>query len=201
MGQGEDTFQKVSDTKKIVSEGAATIGKLVAAISVVKLLVRGLEMPLSSWLSAALNAYTTVFHPVVDYTVGLVPMIFGQEFLPWVKDLIVIYALFGSALARVGRANATYYEPDIKDATKLEYVFGYAYLAVVWPLMLRSQVRVVREAAAFEALAKAEGLPLRSGWRVNADKAKRNVQEFKKELLIVFGMAAAAVFLNAVGLA
>ncbi len=88
---------------KGVSAGTKWFSKAISAIAVVKLVLHALKIPTSKWLAGVIGAYTSLLHPIVDGTFGLLPGLFGYELLPATKDGIVIYCLFGGPAFRVWR--------------------------------------------------------------------------------------------------
>jgi hypothetical protein len=102
-GPREDRTKRMppwSSVKRDLAFGVAAVGVLASASAVLNLLSATASLPLSARLGNVLQWYRELFFPIVENTIGLVPRVFGLHLLPWAKDLVVIYFIFGSAFAR-----------------------------------------------------------------------------------------------------
>ncbi len=184
---------------KIISDGVAFIGRIVGSVAIIKLALRAVGKPPSDWLAAILKAYTDLFDPLVDYTIGLIPRIFGYTFESWAKDLLVIHALIASAVARavVAQADEDQIQPgSLPSAVQWVGVFLASFL--FWPFL------------AFVTLITGPILSLGASRRKNdpifqAYWTKRSAyfvplaRKWRRELLLVFAIVAIAIVLNAAG--
>jgi hypothetical protein len=94
------TLKEANSVRKNISDGLTTIGVLVSSAAVLNLLSGIGAVQSSDWLGFVLNSYRSLFFPIVENTVGLVPRLFKLQLLDWAKDLIVLYGIVGSAFAR-----------------------------------------------------------------------------------------------------
>jgi hypothetical protein len=87
------------------------------------LIVGLFSIPAVETLERVLDAYRSIFHTFVDATLGRLLMLFALSLPPFAKDIIVIYAMIGSACLRVfgsfNRRNLTT-----------------AFASMVWPISL-----------------------------------------------------------------
>ena len=184
--------------RKSISEGVGFIGKIVGALSILEMLGHAIAMPMSQWLNATLRAYGALFHSLVDHTVGLVPRLFGLEFVPVVKDLIVLYMVGGAALVRVAVANVRHFDGG-EMLRRPRYLRAFVYSFVVWPILLRTQFRLKRQRNLLRRERPELFRALPPEKLEDYEKASRNVRLFRIELISVIAIVIAAIIFNAAG--
>jgi hypothetical protein len=183
---------------ELLSKGTSAIGRLVGAAALIKFALSSLAVPVSKWLAAALAAYTTLFHPLVDYSAGLIVSLLGYKLLPWAKDLVVLYALIGAAFTR-GILNFQRFMMTVRPELTLDWFFIIVG-GIAWPSILMmfgfyvpyvgpSQLRL------FGVMLK----DFPEIIRLIQPRVKLMSRQCAKELLVVFAIAGAAIFLNAAG--
>jgi hypothetical protein len=195
----EFTIRKAEARRSVMMDGVGFIGKLAGAAAILKMLGDAFRLSLADWLRAVLDGYARLFHPIVDYTIGLVPRLFGWELLPWAKDLIVLYAVFAAALGRVAVANVRRYDGDSADLLDRDHVIALAYNMAIWPVIMRSQVRIKKKMAAFEKQYPDRIQELPDWYLTDVEKAKLNVRQYKVELLTIIAIVVLAILFSLAG--
>jgi hypothetical protein len=194
VGLGET---RVRNAKKRLASGVQLIGTLLAAAAVMRILARAFGIPLNGWLSAILTAYHNLLHPVVDYTVGLVPAAFGYQLLPVAKDAMIFYGVLGASLYRAIRSDREILRISVgigAGKTELETQLEVALLAALWPIVVVMSVAATRRY-----------LQGRRSYRpyynmINDRLAgPSSLLAFLKELLFVLVVVAFCMLLNASG--
>lgn len=128
--------------KSRLEEGVRFASLLIGTAAVLRLLVQYAGLPVRAWLRAFLDAYIALAHPIVDYTIGLIPLLFGYHLLAGAKDGLVLYALLaGSIFRAVRRAFAR--APEVyagigREPPVLEkrHLLVLRVLVMLWPLLL-----------------------------------------------------------------
>ena len=121
MGEG-----RLKGAVKRVKDGVRIVGTLLAAAAAMRVVARVAEIPVGDWLAGILALYAGLFHPIVQYTIGLVPAAFGYSLLPVTKDAIILYGLFAGSLYRSLRG----------DVPGQESPRWKIWAALLWPLIL-----------------------------------------------------------------
>lgn len=195
-----DRFSKIDGQRKKISRGTETIGRLVGGVAIIKFVLQVTSSPVSTWLTVGLKAYQTLFHPLVDYSVGLLVKVVGFELLPWAKDLIVLHIVIASAVTRAavrlaGEIEKT--EGETHRSGMSLWLVSFL-VSLAWPLSVTGFF-------ASQALHLAPPLPVPQDpkW---IDMPKEERKRFftlgalaARELLYVLAIAAVAILLNAAG--
>jgi len=167
---------------KRVKDGVRIAGTLLAAAAVMRVVARAAELPVRDWLAGVLALYAELLHPIVHYTIGLVPALFGYELLPVAKDVIIFYGLFAGSLYRALRS-------DDEKATELDGRMWKVGAALAWPILL----------FLFLAAAKARYLNRKKDWLTEAF-VQHGLFAFLRELGFVLLIVAVCLLLNAAGI-
>ena len=191
-------IDNANEHRKTLISGVDVVGRLVGAMALTKFAVRALDAPVSSWLSNILSAYQTLFHPLVEYSIGLLPRVFGFELIPAAKDATVVYAMFGAIVYRSGYK---YFRPSKRaEESELSTRLHVAFFGLIWPIFVSYLTLKIRkdQKAAIEMLATSPSeLKTEIEWhrRIN----KMILRLLVRELSFVCGIAGAAIVLNAAG--
>jgi hypothetical protein len=92
-----------------LAAGVAWVGVIVSSAAVLNTVVRGFSMAPGEVLSAITAAYRSLFHPIVDATVGRLLALAGIQIHDLLRDGLVIYAIgFGALMRSLEWDNAGY---------------------------------------------------------------------------------------------
>ena len=133
-------------------------------------------MPLSDWLSWVVNAYQSLFYPLLEATFGRIFSIFDIHLSEFVKDIFVFYFLFLAALFRV-----LYKEKRARNLDE-EVDFDLLLGLILYP--------VVIFIIFYEALFSPDGMK---------ENARQHAKWYLLEVSYVLIVVAAAIILNAAG--
>lgn len=163
---------------KRVKDGVRIAGTLLAAAAVMRTVARAAEIPVRDWLASLLAFYAELLHPIVEYTIGLVPAAFGYALLPVTKDVLIFYGLFAGSLYRTLHSDRE---------TGPDGWMWKMWAALAWPLVL----------FLFLYAAKVRYVDGKSDWGTEAFRL--GLLSFLRELGFVLLIVAACLLLGAAG--
>lgn len=166
---------------KSVSAGVDWLGKAIAGVALAKFVLHTFSMPATQWIGILLAAHSKLFYPIIDYSVGLIPRIFGMSFSDNGRDAILIYSLFGASAYRVLHRTMA----DFKWRTP----FCLA-VATVWPV---TTIAIFGQVAILYFLLPSDEME-------GAEIMDYLIVSYFKDLITVIAIAATATVLNAAGL-
>jgi hypothetical protein len=173
---------RLKSAAKRVKDGVRIVGTLLAAAAVMRVVARAAQLPVGDWLASILALYADLLHPIVHYTIGLVPAAFGYELLPVTKDVLILYGLFAGSLYRSLHGDG---ETPPEPKGRMWKVQA----ALAWPLVL----------LLFLAAAKALYVNRERDWMAEAF-VQQGLFTFLRELGFVLLIVAACLLLNAAGI-
>jgi len=192
-----------------VKSGVAIVSTLLAAAAVMRLLSSALHVPMRDWLAGLLAAYAHLTHPIVDWTIGLVPALFGYALRPAAKDGLILYGLGAGACYRALQAQvAALPERRRPEPQTRKHKLLFAAFAAAWPLMLkvmltdtRNYYRHKREGAPRGILVWRKETPAGPPEEIDLEKegGPDALRYFLRELFFVFLIVAVCMALNAAG--
>ena len=183
-----------------ISEGVTFVSRVVSAVVIIKFALRVMKTQPSNWLAGFIKAYTDLFHPIVDYTIGLIPSIFGYAFLPSTRDLIVVNSFIASAVARAVIAQAKEHQRSSSSVPRwLQWIGVVVVCFLFWPaLAFVTLVTGPLLSVGAETRSKTDPI-FRAHWQQRSDYFLPLARKCRRELLIAFAIALIAIALNAAG--
>jgi hypothetical protein len=123
---------------RAIKKGGVVIGVLISASAAADLILDQFEMTPSQWLATWIRGYQSIFFQIIDRTLGRVASLFSFEIMPLGKNVIVLYSVFGAALAR------RMYKTDVYLRSKLgfeEFNLGLSWWMIaiaylLWPVFI-----------------------------------------------------------------
>jgi len=185
--------------KRIV-EGVAAVGVLLSATAVINLIKHVFSLPLAKALAVILKAYTDLMYPIADALFGWIPHLVGLELTPTAKDILVLYCVMASTVAR-GMA-AMYRNYALNMLADWEGVLQFLYNFFFWPLALAQLIRGTRKkllARPKPKNASPEELMMWQLWRAAIFAQMEMMKAIKKEFLFTLAIVVCALVASSAG--
>ena len=175
---------------KELLKGVTAIALMVSATSIVNTVVDWTNTSMTNWLDTWIAAYQTLFHGLIDSTLGRIIHLMGFEISSFGKDCLVFYAAFGAAMIRTGEK-----EGSVSMADRLT-------MWVMWPFILTAPIWLGTSDSKEKISANPDNYIKMGGIHSGSTKAMSATQTYKEfaiELAKVMTVVAAAMLANSAG--